>query len=170
MRRLTLILAVVALLVPALAATQVDPQRSPPQQRQPDPRDTIQVPPFRVEPPVSPLGAAVRSLLLPGWGQSIVGRKVTGAVFVFWEGLTLAMVLKSVHQQHYLEDIGEGADEEQLEGKRSEVQDWAVLLAFNHLLAAAEAYVSTHLWDFPADLDMRQLPNGDPAAGVRVYW
>jgi hypothetical protein len=80
------------------------------------------------------------------------------------------MVLKSVHQQHYLEDIGEGADDEKLEGKRSEVQDWAVLLAFNHLLAAAEAYVSTHLWDFPADLQMQRLPNGDSAAGVRVYW
>jgi hypothetical protein len=123
-----------------------------------------------VDPPVSPLGAAVRSLLLPGWGQSIVGRKVTGAVFLFWEGLTLTMVLKSVHQQRYLEDIGEGADAEQLEGKRSEVQDWAVLLAFNHLLAAAEAYVSTHLWDFPVDLEMQRLPNGDPAAGARVYW
>jgi hypothetical protein len=112
----------------------------------------------------------LRSLLLPGWGQSIVGRKVTGAVFVFWEGLTLTMVAKSLHQQGYLEDVGGDAAEESLEGKRSEVQDWAVLLAFNHLLAAAEAYVSTHLWDFPADLEMRRLPNGDPAAGVRVYW
>lgn len=170
MCRLTLALVLALLLVPVLAGAQVDPRRPPPQQRPPDPQDTIQVPPFRVEPPVSPLGAALRSLVLPGWGQSIVGRKVTGAVFVFWEGLTLAMVVKSLHQQRYLEDAGEDPGGEPLEGKRAEVQDWAVLLAFNHLLAAAEAYVSTHLWDFPADLEMRRLPSGDAAAGVRVYW
>ncbi len=166
MRRLILVLAICASLTPALAHTQVDPRRPPPQQRPPDPQDTIQVPPFREEPPVSPIGAALRSLLLPGWGQSVVGRRVTGAVFVFWEGLTLTMMVKSMHQLDYQEDIGK----EELDGKRAEVEDWAVLLVFNHLLAAAEAYASAYLWDFPADLEMRRLPSGDPAAGLRIYW
>ena len=76
------------------------------------------------------------------------------------------MMLKSAHQLDYQSDI----EQEELEGKRTEVQDWAVLLAFNHLLAAAEAYVSTHLWDFPADLGVEPMPNGDAAAGLKVYW
>lgn len=124
------------------------------------------MPPFRVEPPVSPIGAALRSLVLPGWGQAVVGRRVTGAAFIFWEGLTLTMMVKAMHQLDYQEDIGK----EELEGKRAEVEDWAALLVFNHLLAAAEAYASAYLWDFPADLELRRLPSGDAMAGLRVYW
>jgi len=164
MRILTLVLLLGLSAVPAGFAQVVQPPTT--QQKPPNPKDTIPVPPFRVEPPVSPAGAAVRSLLIPGWGQSIVGRRVTGAVFVFWEGLTLTMLVKSMHQLDYQERIGK----EDLAGKRSEVQDWAVLLAFNHLLAAAEAYVSTNLWDFPGDLHADRLPSGDPGLGLRLYW
>lgn len=136
----------------------------PPSGQQPQPEDTVKVPRFRVEPPVSPLGATWRSLLLPGWGQSILGRRVTGAAFIFWEGITLTMTIKSAHQLHYQESIGSDT----IDDKRKELQDWAVLLAFNHLLAAAEAYVAALLWDFPAELEMRTLPTGGLAAGVKV--
>jgi hypothetical protein len=78
------------------------------------------------------------------------------------------MTVKSSRQLSYLKSIG--ADAETLESKRAEVKDWAVLLAFNHLLAAAEAYVATHLWDFPADLTTKTLPGGEVGAGLRVYW
>jgi hypothetical protein len=165
MRVLTLV-AVATLAVAAPAAAQIVPQ--PPQQQRPDPSDTIPVPHFRVEPPVSPLGAMWRSLLLPGWGQSILGRRVTGAVFIFWEGITLTMTVKSVHQLNYLESID--ADPEQIAGKRREVEDWAVLLVFNHLLAAAEAFVSAELWDFPGELESRSLPSGDLGTGLSLYW
>ena len=164
MRILTLVLLVSLAAVPAASAQIVQPPTT--QQKPPNPRDTIPVPPFRVKPPVSPAGAAVRSLLIPGWGQSIVGRRVTGAVFIFWEGLSLTMLVKSMHQLDYQESIAK----EDLSGKRSEVQDWAVLLAFNHLLAAAEAYVSTNLWDFPGELSAEPLPSGDPSLGLRFYW
>ena len=126
--------------------------------------DTIQVPIFRIDPPVSPLGAAMRSLLLPGWGQAVLDRRVTGAFFVFSEGVTLTMTLKASHQLSHLEAI----EAERVEDKRQEIQDWVVLLAFNHLLAAAEAYVSAMLWDFPAELKMRALPNGAFGLGLRV--
>jgi len=159
-------LALLAAATSGVADAQIVPAAPPRQQQQPQPEDTVKVPPFRVEPPVSPLGAAMRSLLVPGWGQAAVDRHVTGAIFIFWEGLTLTMTIKSVHQLHYQEDTGV----EDLEGKRSEVQDWAVLLAFNHLLAAAEAYVAANLWDFPVDLKVDRLPSGDPALGVRFYW
>jgi len=88
---------------------------------------------------------------------------VTGAVFVFWEGITLTMTLKAAHRLAYLEDIGS----DKVAAKRQELQDWAVLLAFNHLLAGAEAYVSTQLWDFPGQVQLRVLPRG-VGAGLRL--
>ncbi len=107
-----------------------------------------------------------RSLLLPGWGQAILGRRVTGAAFIFWEGITVTMTFKSIHQLHYQEDTGA----ETVAEKRQEVQDWAVLWGFNHLLAAAEAFVAAQLWDFPTELEARALPSGDTGVGLRVYW
>ena len=127
-----------------------------PQLPQPEGVDTVKVPVFRFEPPVSPAGALFRSLLLPGWGQSELDRRVTGAVFVFWEGITLGMTIKSVVQLDYLESIG--SDDELLAAKRQEIQDWVVLLAFNHLLAGMEAFVSALLWDFPEELELQVAP------------
>lgn len=139
--------------------------------RRPNPRDTITVDPFRVKPPVSPMGAMLRSLLLPGWGQSLLNRRGTGAFFVLFEGLSLTMTLKSIHQLDYLERVQSDADPESIErvdSKRAEVQDWAVLLAFNHLMAAAEAFVSAMLWDFPEELEVRAFSGGRIGARVTL--
>ncbi len=139
--------------------------------RRPNPRDTITVDPFRVQPPVSPMGAMLRSLLLPGWGQSILNRRGTGAFFVLFEGISLTMTLKSIHQLDHLERVQSDADPESIErvdAKRAEVQDWAVLLAFNHLMAAAEAFVSAMLWDFPEELEVRAFSGGRIGARVTL--
>lgn len=129
--------------------------------------DTVEVPRFRIAPPIAPLAAFGRSLLLPGWGQAALGRRGTGAVFVFWEGLTLTMMLKARHQLGYLERI---EDDERIDAKRQEVQDWTVLLVFNHLIAGAEAFVASQLWDFPVELETRALPSGAAALGARIPW
>jgi hypothetical protein len=42
------------------------------------------------------------------------------------------------------------------------------LLIFNHLMAAAEAYVSSHLYDFPEGLKARALPGGRTGVGLSV--
>jgi hypothetical protein len=42
------------------------------------------------------------------------------------------------------------------------------MLVFNHLLAGAEAYVSAHLYDFPAALKVRALPGGRTGVGLSV--
>lgn len=160
MRWVTLTIVAVTLTTAPLAAQQ--PQQPSPQQ--PQPPDTVKVPQFRVQPPIAPLGAMWRSLLLPGWGQSLLNRRATGAVFIFWEGITLTMTVKSVQQLRYQERIGA----ETVEDKRAEVQDWAVLLAFNHLLAAAEAFVAAQLWDFPGELEMRTTPDGRFEAGASL--
>lgn len=145
----------------APAAGQV-PERPPP----PPPQvpDTIPVPQFRFAPPISPLGALWRSLLLPGWGQSVLGRRLTGAVFLFWEGITMTMTLKSLQQLEYQKRI----DAETVAAKREEIQDWAVLWGFNHLMAAAEAFVAAQLWDFPAELRTSWTAAGTLGARLNI--
>jgi hypothetical protein len=102
------------------------------------------------------MNAFWRSFLLPGWGQAKLGRKLTGAIFVAWEGTTLGMSLKTRHELAYLRRTNSARAED----KRREHEDWIVLLAFNHLFAGLEAYVSGHLSDFPADLHLEAVPGG----------
>src|SRR2546425_3338995 len=105
---------------------------------------------------VRPMGAFLRSFILPGWGQAATDRPMTGAVFVAWEGITAMMTLKAQQQANYFKSINSG----NLRLKRQEVQDWLVLWIFNHLFSGAEAYVSAHLLDFPRDLKIRAFPGG----------
>jgi hypothetical protein len=105
---------------------------------------------------IRPMGAFLRSLLIPGWGQAATGRRVAGAVFATWEGVTAMMTLKAQSETHYLKE----ARSPNVSAKRQEVQDWIVLWVFNHLFSGAEAFVSAHLQDFPKDLKVQALPRG----------
>jgi hypothetical protein len=66
------------------------------------------------------------------------------------------MTLKTRHELDYLRSIGSA----RADAKRQEHEDWLVLLAFNHVFAALEAYVGAHLADFPGDLKIRAMPGG----------
>jgi len=105
---------------------------------------------------VGPVGALWRSLLIPGWGQAVTGRHVTGALFAVWEGTTMYMTLKAQQEADYFNAAGAP----NLDAKRQEVQDWLVLWGFNHLFSGAEAFVAAHLRDFPKDLKVRAVPGG----------
>lgn len=117
-----------------------------------------------IRPPVSSMGAFWRSLLIPGWGQATLGRKTAGAFFMAAEGVTLGMVLTTSSQLNYLKETTSGS----VDSKKQQQEDWLVLLGMNHLLAAMEAYVSAHLWDFPGDLSIQAAPNGGVAGAVSV--
>lgn len=141
------------LFVSLLVATPLRAQDSTP------PADTATVQPRdsvpTIRPPVTPMGAFWRSLLIPGWGQARLGRKTAGAFFLAAEGVTLGMTLSASSQLRYLEETGGDT-----ESKSQQRDDWLVLLGVNHLLAAMEAYVSAHLWDFPGDLTIQAAPSG----------
>lgn len=109
-----------------------------------------------LKPPVTPMGAFWRSILIPGWGQAKLGRKLTGGIMVAWEGVTLGMTVKTSHELAYYENTHSPL----IQAKEQERQDWLVLLVFNHLFSGLEAYVSAHLWDFPGDLHLQALPHG----------
>jgi hypothetical protein len=117
-------------------------------------------------PPVGPGGAFLRSVIVPGLGQVVLGRKVTAVVFVAFEAATVSMALRAHNQvkQARLTDVS--PDSALVVEKKRAREDWLVLVGFNHLLAGLEAYVAAHLWDFPADLRLRALPGGIGAAAT----
>jgi hypothetical protein len=117
----------------------------------------------RPRPPITPSGAFLRSLILPGWGQARLDRNVTGGIFLMWEGVCATMVWKTEWQLNYAR-----ARNKFVASHTQEREDWIVLLVFNHLLASAEAYVSANLYDFPATLKVRALPGGATGVGLEV--
>ncbi len=117
---------------------------------------TLTLPAGTVHHGVRPMGAFLRSFVLPGWGQVATDRPVTGATFVAWEGVTIMMTMKAQQEANYFKAIHSA----NLRHKRQEVQDWLVLWVFNHFFSGAEAYVSAHLHDFPPDLKVRAFPGG----------
>jgi hypothetical protein len=110
-----------------------------------------------------PAAALWRSLLVPGWGQVRLGRKLTAGFFVLTEGITLGMALKANSDLRYLRRIG--ADSAAINAKSQTREDWLVLLAVNHLLAGLEAYIAANLTDFPAEL---KLDHGGGGFGASV--
>lgn len=126
----------------------------------PSPADSVPV----LRPPVSPMGAFWRSLLIPGWGQARTGRRTAAAFFIAAEGVTLGMAITTTSQLNYMESVNSGS----VDAKSQQREDWLVLLGVNHLLSAMEAYVSAHLWDFPGDLNIQAAPGGGVAGGVSI--
>ncbi len=106
--------------------------------------------------PISPGGALIQSLLVPGLGQIWLGRKLTAGVFVAIEATTLTLALRANRQAHQLDltDPTAAAD------KRQQREDFLVLLALNHVAAGIEAYVASQLYDFPADLKLTPVHRG----------
>ncbi|MBU6365858.1 MAG: hypothetical protein KJT01_06570 [Gemmatimonadetes bacterium] len=114
------------------------------------------------------------SLGLPGLGQSRLQRGTAGALFASVELAAIVMVRRSSadlrEARRYRADslpaqftvqgttlAGSGtvpvrfsADLERT--RRLHVEDWIAVVAFNHLLAGADAFVSAQLWDMPVRL------------------
>jgi hypothetical protein len=118
--------------------------------------------------PVKPLGAFFMSLAVPGWAQARLDRKLTGAIFVTVEGLSLGMTMKTIKELNYL--IRAGADTARISGKQRQKQDWLILLGFNHLFSGLEGFVASQLHDFPADVKFQvgPAPGGGLAAQARI--
>ena len=59
---------------------------------------------------------------------------------------------------------------DRVKARRTHLEDWYALLAFNHLFAGAEAFVSAQLWDLPAHVGFRLLPSGRSMITASVPW
>jgi hypothetical protein len=139
--------------------------------------------------PVSPRGAFLRSVLVPGWGQIKLDRGLAAGIFVASEVLFISMVAKSkrdldIARRFARDSIIESYDNssgtpvpvyapspfaERVRPRREHLEDWIALLVVNHLLAGVDAYVGAHLWDVPARVSVRAQPDGAILA-ARIPW
>jgi hypothetical protein len=68
-----------------------------------------------------------------------------------------------------LDTVENRFDNERVDARRTQVEDWIAVLAFNHLFAGADAFVASLLWDLPARVGARHLPRGF-GLGLSVRW
>lgn len=116
-------------------------------------------------PPITPVGALVRSLVLPGWGQTAVGRPARGAVYFAAEAASLFMVFKTqakLSAARRAEPPNEGL----VESRAAQRENWIVLAAFWAFLSGLDAWVSTQFWDFEPEV----TPPADGSAGLEATW
>lgn len=151
--------------------------------------DTVIAVPVVVQPaeanrPISPGGAFLQSLLIPGRGQITLGKRNASRFYFAVEALSIGMIIKSYGdlreaKRHEGDSVAVEWDVDPVTGdstptrfeptrftpeltnaRRTHVEDWIALLIFNHLLSAADAYVAANLWDFPARVTVRARPPG----------
>ncbi len=157
--------------------------------------DTVgRVPVLRVaiepRPPITPGRAFLRSLVVPGRGQVVLGKKNAARFYVAVEALGIGMAIKSLND---LREAKRGAGDstavefvtdpvtgvktptvwipsrftpDLINARRTHLEDWIALIVFNHLLSAADAYVAANLWDFPASVSVRARPGAGIVVGA----
>lgn len=123
-------------------------------------------------PPISPRSAFLRSLFVPGLGQAALDRGTAGGIFVSLEALSILMAIKTKR------DLGVARRLEadsvffeirndtavfidspvagRVRARKQQFEDWIALIIFNHLFAAADAFVAAQLWDVPARVSVQR--------------
>lgn len=136
----------------------------------------------RFTPPLTPKRAFLYSALLPGFGQSRLDRGTSGALFASIELAAFVMMRRSQmdlrearrYQIDTLPDqyvvsgdsvvkngvFTNGFTRDLVRTRRLHVEDWIAVVAFNHLFAGADAFVSAQLWDVPIELSAYPRPSG----------
>ncbi len=134
--------------------------------------------------PISPRRAFLSSFLVPGLAQSRLDRTSSGALFATVEMGAFAMLRRSAANvragTRYGVDTLPGnftvdpetgelapsgitpprADADLERSRRLQVEDWIAVIAFNHLLSGADAFVSAQLWDVPVRVNAIPTPQG----------
>jgi hypothetical protein len=150
-------------------------------------------------PPITSRRAFLYSLAIPGLAQSKLDRSTAGAFYFTVEAIAIAMAVKSANdlriaRKYSREAIiggyqvdGNGApllrdgvpvpDDtvrnrhagDRVKARRTHFEDWITAIVFTHLFSAADAFVSAQLWDLPARVEMRRLPQGT-GVGASIRW
>ncbi len=147
-------------------------------------RDTIVRRAQFVRPPLSPRRAFLMSFLFPGYSQARLQRATSGALFAGIEMGAIAMLRRSLSDVREVQRQGTGEEpgdfvinrstgditpgqpldprfDDELERTRKlHVEDWIAALAFNHLIAGADAFVAAQLWDVPVRVSAVPHPGG----------
>ncbi|MEX0980315.1 MAG: hypothetical protein WDZ89_04420 [Gemmatimonadota bacterium] len=177
----------VAFLLPRQALLRGIPRVTPP--RAPG---AVPPSPLQQEPPdrISPGGAFLRSLIVPGWGHAATGSYTRGGFYFMAQSGTAWMLVRTganrnsarairdlrsetaearflaegVHPDsiplRVQADPGVASAQALVDARSQQFEDWAALGIFLVLIGAADAFVAGHLQDFPTPLSIRAVPAG----------
>lgn len=125
---------------------------------------------------ISPRGAFLRSLVIPGWGQSELGAPGRGGVYFALEAGSLWMLVKSNRK------LGEAREGERIaretgllgpnqidplvRDRQNQREDWLTLSIFWLFFSGADAFVAAHLQDF--DVHVNAVPTPDGAVQLQA--
>jgi hypothetical protein len=131
--------------------------------------------PEELKPPISARRAFLSSLLLPGYGQSVLGRTRSGAMMLAMEAISVAMIRESAlgvreakrnaadsNLVAFVDASGNvavryergGFTRGLIKARKEQVEDWVAMLIGNHLFSATDALVAALLWDLPAEVSV----------------
>ena len=146
------------------------------------------IPDSLLRPPITPKAAFLHSLLLPGWGQSVLRRSTAATIFSGAEVGAIYMVAKSradlqrARALSRLDSVTVGdptlgttltrvppVTQALINARKLHLEDWVAILLFNHLVSGADAYVAANLWDLPARVTITHTPAG-PGIGAQFHW
>jgi len=110
----------------------------------------------------SPMGAVLRSALVPGWGQMYAGQPIRAAVaFCGVAGLAGTIV----YQNQMVVRSRTQAERDFYLNYRSQAVWWCFGV---YLLNLLDAFVDAHLWHFDTDPSLAFLPFSGSVAGCRL--
>jgi len=121
----------------------------------------------------SPVGAMIRSAILPGWGQVYNGKYIKALVYMGGESYFLLKFLELDDELNKLEEMydlslinGVSNDSTKrilndIDDKEHERNGWGWLFAAGYLLAMGDAFVDAHLYGLNEyeNLSLGILPN-----------
>ncbi|MEJ2482733.1 MAG: hypothetical protein P8049_06355 [Gemmatimonadota bacterium] len=116
-------------------------------------------------PPISPMGAFFRSLILPGWGQISADQPGRGAFYFAMEAGSLWMLLKTNAKLNAAKRSNP-LDEDLVSARQDQFEDWATLAVFWALFSGVDAWVSAQLWDFTGEV----IPPPDGSSGAAFQY
>ena len=150
---------------------------------------------------VSPGGAFLRAVLVPGWGHASIGARTRAGFYFVLEATSGYGVLRTrrrISEARNRADFRESVlrteladqgvteaddiqaaldDDATLEdlialtaSRQQQQEDWAALGIFLLFLSGADAYVSSHLKDFPTPIELEASPagNGRMDVGIKI--
>lgn len=155
--------------VDTLVAVDTAGVRVPVEQVRPAP-PVVQTDTVEAEGGISPGGAFARSLVLPGWGQSVLGAPERGGLYFALEAGSLWMVWRSARKldeaerfQDELRRTGQLAPTDRtalVRARSQQREDWITLSVFWLFFSGADAFVTAHLQDFDERIEIGATPDG----------
>ena len=120
-------------------------------------------PPREGDRPVSPAGAMLRSIIVPGWGQTAARQPARGAIyFTVWTG-GVYMILKTNADVNAAE---RGEDEDLIDSRKQARENWILFTGLWALVSGVDAWVSAQFAGFEGAV--RPPQDGSPGVEFSI--